>query len=166
MNFAGGRVAHSVFEIASFGSGAEALRALFAGLVAVAAWAVFAWYFGIPTSESHALLSGLAGSAASVTGAASFNAAQWSRVALGLPRCGISAGMCCLPKARPARDTLFMPPPTASGAAVWLPTACRTVEIHGVAMFAKLVNTLDGGGARRQGFLRGLHGVERSGARG
>ena len=84
VNFAGGRVAHSVFEIASFGSGAEALRALFAGLVAVAAWAVFAWYFGIPTSESHALLSGLAGSAASVTGAASFNAAQWSRVALGL----------------------------------------------------------------------------------
>ncbi|MGI6166996.1 MAG: inorganic phosphate transporter [Eubacteriales bacterium] len=82
--FAGGRVAHSVFEIAHFGSGAEALRALFAGLVAVAAWAVFAWYFGIPTSESHALLSGLAGSAASVTGAASFNVTQWSRVGLGL----------------------------------------------------------------------------------
>jgi PiT family inorganic phosphate transporter len=84
VSIAGGRVAHLVFEIARFGEGAGALRALFAGLVAVAAWAVLAWYFGIPTSESHALLAGLAGAAASVTGAASFNATQWGRVALGL----------------------------------------------------------------------------------
>ncbi len=80
----GGRVAHSVSSIAGFGSGGEALSALFAGMSAVSVWSVSAWYFGIPTSESHALLAGIAGAAAPVSGAASFNAAEWGRVGVGL----------------------------------------------------------------------------------
>ncbi len=80
----GGGVARSVYSIADFGRGEDALLALFAGMVAVSVWAVAAWYFGIPTSESHALLAGLAWAAASLHGAASINREGWGRVALGL----------------------------------------------------------------------------------
>ena len=34
----------------------------------IVVWAVAAWYFGIPTSESHALIAGLTGSAMALGG--------------------------------------------------------------------------------------------------
>jgi len=54
-------VARTLFEIADFGP--YALPALAAALISVVLWAVAAWRFGIPTSESHALVSGLMGAA-------------------------------------------------------------------------------------------------------
>lgn len=47
-----------------------ALNALSAGMIGVIAWGVIAWVFGIPSSESHALIAGLtgAGLAAIVSG--------------------------------------------------------------------------------------------------
>jgi len=52
-------VARTLWSMADFGS--HSLTALSAALAATVLWAVFAWRFGVPTSESHALISGLAG---------------------------------------------------------------------------------------------------------
>lgn len=54
-------VARTLFSIADFGP--FALTALTAALAATVIWAVAAWRFGIPTSESHALTAGLTGAA-------------------------------------------------------------------------------------------------------
>lgn len=54
-------VARTLWSIADFGP--YALTALSAALAATVLWAVFAWRFGIPTSESHALVAGLVGAA-------------------------------------------------------------------------------------------------------
>lgn len=54
-------VARTLYSIADFGS--QALTALTAALAATALWGVIAWRFGIPTSESHALVAGLSGGA-------------------------------------------------------------------------------------------------------
>ena len=54
-------VARTLFSIADFGP--QALTALTAALAATVLWGVLAWRFGIPTSESHALIAGLMGSA-------------------------------------------------------------------------------------------------------
>ncbi len=44
------------------------LEVLAAGALAVVIWSTFAWYFGLPTSESHGLVAGLAGAAVAVAG--------------------------------------------------------------------------------------------------
>ena len=54
-------VARTLYAIADFGP--DALTALTAALAATALWGALAWRFGIPTSESHALIAGLMGSA-------------------------------------------------------------------------------------------------------
>lgn len=43
------------------GTGEHALTVLCAALMSIIIWAVLAWFFGIPTSESHALISGILG---------------------------------------------------------------------------------------------------------
>lgn len=80
----GTRVADAVYMIADFGDGAQGLTALCAGMWAVTIWAVAAWYFGIPTSESHALLSAVSGAAVARGGLAAFNPSGWGGVVLGL----------------------------------------------------------------------------------
>ena len=48
-------------------------------------WAVAAWYFGIPTSESHALIAGLSGAAIALHGGlGGINGAEWIKVLYGL----------------------------------------------------------------------------------
>lgn len=60
-------VAETIYNIANFGENStSALIALCAGLVAIVSWAVIAWYFGIPTSESHALIAGVSGAAIAI----------------------------------------------------------------------------------------------------
>ena len=57
-------VAATVYNMVDFGGNTqEALVALCAALFAIVLWATLAWVFGIPTSESHALIAGLTGSA-------------------------------------------------------------------------------------------------------
>jgi len=74
-------VARTLFSIADFGP--WALPALTAALAATALWAVFAWRFGIPTSESHALVAGLVGAALGI-GAEALRPEPLIRVGLGL----------------------------------------------------------------------------------
>ena len=79
-------VAETVYSIADFGPDrAAALSALCAALCAIVLWAVLAWRFGVPTSESHALVAGLTGSALALPGGLdNIRAGAWGRVLLGL----------------------------------------------------------------------------------
>ena len=79
-------VAKTLFGIVDFGGATEdALPALCAGLCAVILWAVIAWRFGLPTSESHGLISGITGAAlAQRMSADAVNPTEWRSVLLGL----------------------------------------------------------------------------------
>ena len=79
-------VAMTVSGAADFGRDPHvACAALCAALCAVALWATAAWWFGIPTSESHALLAALAGAALALPGGwSNLRAGPWGRVLLGL----------------------------------------------------------------------------------
>lgn len=78
-------VAETIFTMVSFGSNsAEALLALRSALLAIVLWAVLAWRFGIPTSESHALIAGLTGAALALHGGFDgVNAGAWAKVLIG-----------------------------------------------------------------------------------
>lgn len=79
-------VAQTIYNIVDFGNDTiAALTALSAALVAIVTWAVLAWLFGIPTSESHALIAGLSGSAIAIQGGiAGINGAEWVKVLYGI----------------------------------------------------------------------------------
>jgi len=79
-------VAETLYSIADFGGDRRmALSALCAALCAIVVWAVLAWRFGVPTSESHALIAGVTGAALSMPGGLSnLRPEAWGRVLLGL----------------------------------------------------------------------------------
>ena len=79
-------VVQTLYNIANFGDdSSHALVALCAGLVAIVLWAVLAWFFGIPTSESHALIAGVSGAAIAIQkGASGINIEEWKKVLYGL----------------------------------------------------------------------------------
>lgn len=79
-------VAMTIKDMVNFnGNNRSALVALCAALVAIVVWAVAAWYFGIPTSESHALIAGLSGAAIALQNSLSgINGSEWIKVIYGL----------------------------------------------------------------------------------
>jgi len=79
-------VAMTIYSMVDFGGNAhEALIALCAAMTAIVIWATAAWYFGIPTSESHALIAGLTGAAVAIHGNFSgVNWGEWQKVLWGL----------------------------------------------------------------------------------
>lgn len=85
-------VAQTIYKMVDFGGNSEeALVALSAALFAIVLWATAAWWFGIPTSESHALIAGLSGAAIALQGGMSgINPEQWIKVLYGLV---LSTGM-------------------------------------------------------------------------
>lgn len=90
-------VAETIYNMVDFGNDAhEALIGLCAAMIAIVIWSVAAWWFGIPTSESHALIAGLTGAAIALhTGLSSVNGAQWVKVLYGLALStflGVAAG--------------------------------------------------------------------------
>jgi len=72
------------FDVVSTSASNPAMIALCAGLFSIVIWAVFAWYFGIPTSESHALIAGISGSAIAMGGIGGINLDSWALVGVGL----------------------------------------------------------------------------------
>ncbi len=62
----------------------HSVAALCAAMASIVLFAVAAWYFGIPTSESHALIAGLTGSAIALGTANAVNMAAWLKVLAGL----------------------------------------------------------------------------------
>jgi PiT family inorganic phosphate transporter len=76
----------TISNMVDFGTDPKvSLIALCAALFAIVIWATAAWYFGIPTSESHALIAGLTGAAIGFHGNLSaVNGEQWIKVIFGL----------------------------------------------------------------------------------
>ena len=79
-------VAMTIKNMVNFnGNNNEASIALCAALFAIIIWAVAAWYFGIPTSESHALIAGISGAAIALhNGFEGINGSEWVKVLYGL----------------------------------------------------------------------------------
>ena len=86
MTLVNASVAATIYNMVDFGGDTgQALVALCAALFAIVAWAVAAWWFGIPTSESHALIAGLSGAAIALHGGlAGINGGEWVKVLYGL----------------------------------------------------------------------------------
>jgi PiT family inorganic phosphate transporter len=67
MNFVGAllgqQVAHTVSDVIAPPSGNHGLIIVLAGLLGAIAWNLITWYFGLPSSSSHALIGGLVGAA-------------------------------------------------------------------------------------------------------
>ena len=57
---------------------------IFAALVGAIAWDLITWFYGIPSSSSHALIGGLAGAAVAKTGVGSLDAAGLTRVTVSI----------------------------------------------------------------------------------
>lgn len=79
-------VAYTIYSMVDFGGDPhESIVALCAAMVAIVTWATVAWRFGIPTSESHALIAGLSGAAIAMHGGlGGINGAEWVKVLYGL----------------------------------------------------------------------------------
>lgn len=92
MTLVNATVAQTIYKMVDFGGNSEdALVALCAALFAIVLWATAAWWFGIPTSESHALIAGLSGAAIALQGGLSgINPEAWVKVLYGLV---LSTGM-------------------------------------------------------------------------
>lgn len=81
-----GSVTETVINIADFGNDKKAaLVGLAASMFSVVLWAVAAWRFGIPTSESHALIAALSGAGTAVnSGFSGISIYAWKKVIYGL----------------------------------------------------------------------------------
>ena len=79
-------VALTIFKMVDFGGDNQAaLIALAAAMVAIIVWGVTAWYFGIPTSQSHSLIAGITGAAIALQGGLTgVNGDEWVKVVYGL----------------------------------------------------------------------------------
>ena len=86
MTLVSSKVASTIYNIADFGNDPkESSLALCAALFAIVVWAVAAWVFGIPTSESHALVAGVIGASVAFSGGfGGVNGGELAKVAWGL----------------------------------------------------------------------------------
>lgn len=86
MSIINSSVAETITKMVDFGPDPkEAIVALSAALFAIVFWASLAWVFGIPTSESHALIAGLTGSAIALhNNMNGVNGNEWVKVVYGI----------------------------------------------------------------------------------
>jgi PiT family inorganic phosphate transporter len=69
---------------------------VFAGLVGAIAWDLLTWYYGLPTSSSHALFGGYAGAAVAKAGFAAVIASGWTKTLVFMvvaPTIGLIVGL-------------------------------------------------------------------------
>ena len=59
--FLGQKVAHTVSDVIDPPSGREGSIVILAGLFGAIIWNLITWYFGLPSSSTHALIGGLVG---------------------------------------------------------------------------------------------------------
>lgn len=86
MTLISSKVAATISNMVNFkGNTENATMALCAAMFAIVVWATAAWAFGIPTSESHALIAGISGAAIALQGGLSgINGGEWLKVIYGL----------------------------------------------------------------------------------
>lgn len=82
MTFINSSVAKNIFECADFSDSEYGHAALCAALASVIILAVGAWIFGIPTSESHAIISALIGAAAACKAAVNLRVIAYTFIGL------------------------------------------------------------------------------------
>ena len=85
MNFVGAllgqEVAKTVSEVISPPSGTHGLIVVLAGLFGAISWNLITWYFGLPSSSSHALIGGLVGAALAAMAVGAMGVAvHWSTI--------------------------------------------------------------------------------------
>lgn len=86
MTLVSSEVAATISNMVNFeGNTNDATLSLCAAMFAIVVWATAAWAFGIPTSESHALIAGISGAAIALQGGLSgINGDEWLKVVYGL----------------------------------------------------------------------------------
>lgn len=86
MSLVNAAVVGTITNMVDFGTDShEAVVALSGALLSIVIWATAAWAFGIPTSESHALIAGLTGGAVALHGGLDgVNGGEWIKVLYGL----------------------------------------------------------------------------------
>ena len=86
MTYISSNVAKSIYNMVNFGGDPSiSLITLCCALVGISIWCFLAWKFGIPSSQSHALIAGISGAAIALMGdfsAINFN--EWKKVLYGL----------------------------------------------------------------------------------
>jgi PiT family inorganic phosphate transporter len=60
------------------------LTTVAAAMIGIIFWSTLAWYYGLPTSESHALIAGLTGAGLATAGPSSLIGSGWNKVLIGL----------------------------------------------------------------------------------
>jgi inorganic phosphate transporter, PiT family len=60
------------------------LTTVAAAMIGIIFWSTLAWYYGLPTSETHALIAGLTGAGLATAGPSSLLWAGWQKVLIGL----------------------------------------------------------------------------------
>lgn len=78
------KVAKTIYTMFDFGTSSSSVAALCAAMFAIIVWATAAWWFGIPTSESHALIAGVGGAAIAIGGVNALDAEGWLKVLNGI----------------------------------------------------------------------------------
>ena len=86
ITFVSSKVAQTVFNIVNFNSDTSSnLITLCSALIGIVLWCLMAWGFGIPTSQSHALIAGISGAGIALQGDLSgINFGEWKKVLYGL----------------------------------------------------------------------------------
>jgi PiT family inorganic phosphate transporter len=75
------------------------LTTVAAAMIAIIFWSTLAWYFGLPTSESHALIASLTGAGLATAGPSSLLWIGWQKVLIGLAFSsflGFFGGLCLM----------------------------------------------------------------------
>ena len=80
----GTAVASTIANLVDLGNKSNPLVAVCAAQLSIVIWSVSAWKFGIPTSESHALIAGLMGAGVAYNGAAAFKIVEFEKVLWGI----------------------------------------------------------------------------------
>jgi PiT family inorganic phosphate transporter len=80
----GNGVAVSIYKISGVDAGENLSEVLTSGVLTVVVWSVVTYFFSVPTSESHALISALFGAVAFAKGFYAFKNPEWIKVISGL----------------------------------------------------------------------------------
>jgi PiT family inorganic phosphate transporter len=80
----GSAVASTIANLVDLGNNSNPLVAVCAAQFSIVVWSISAWKFGIPTSESHALIAGLMGAGIAYNGLSAFKIVEFEKVLWGI----------------------------------------------------------------------------------
>jgi PiT family inorganic phosphate transporter len=108
LNFVGAFISFKVAATIAKGvvdQGALTLETILAGLVGAIAWNLLTWFFGLPSSSSHALVGGVVGSASAAAG---FHVIKWSGLYEKVAKPSLLAPLLAIPSAALVTFLIFV----------------------------------------------------------